>query len=111
MRGWLIGVLALVVVAASGCGDNKGPAGPSGTGPVISLFAVTPASGKAPIVAEFSIKTDRAQRCEIPGIGDVTCNGVKTWPLNVAGTYTFTLYAFGIGGEIARQSAVVVVTP
>ena len=114
MKGLLIGVLALVVVAASGCGDDKelpttpsGPAGPA----VITQFSALPASAKVPATVEFNIKTTDALTCEIPGIGDVTCNGVKGWTINVTGTHTFTLFAYGAGGQIARQSAIVVVTP
>lgn len=113
MRGLLVGALALVLVAASGCGDNKidTPTGPS-TGPaVITQFSALPASAKVPATVEFNIKTTDALTCEIPGIGDVTCNGVKGWTINVTGTHTFTLFAYGAGGQIARQSAIVVVTP
>jgi hypothetical protein len=109
MRTFLT-ALAIVALAACDQAKDKLPNVPGGV-PVIVQFAITPATAKAPALVEFAIKTDNATRCEILGIGDVTCNGIKSWSIATAGSMTFSLLAYGTSGQIARQSAIVTVTP
>lgn len=105
----LLCLLCLVsLVALSACDSVTSKTKPSDV-PVISTFAFAPSTGKAPLSGSFNIKTAGAIRCEIVGVGDVTCNGSKDWTFTASAVPL--LIAYNANGDTAKQSAIVTITP